>query len=59
MSAVPKRLLTAPEYLALERRAEFRSEFYRGEMFAITGASFEHTEINDNLSREVGVQLKG
>src|SRR5437899_1683968 len=58
MSAVPKRLLTAQEYLAIERRAVTRSEFYRGEIYAMAGASFAHTRINDNLSMEVGSQLK-
>jgi Uma2 family endonuclease len=58
MSAVPKRLLTAQEYLAIERRAEFRSEFNRGEMFAMAGASFAHTRIIDNLSAETHAQLK-
>ena len=58
MSAAPKRLLTPHEYLARERLAEFRSQFYGGEMFAMAGASFRHTRINDNLSLEVGTQLK-
>ena len=38
MSAAPKRHITAKEYLALERQAAFKSEFYRGEMFAMAGA---------------------
>src|SRR5262245_7143937 len=59
MSAVPKKLLTTREYLAREREAEFRSEFYRGETFAMAGASEEHCLIKDNLAREVGNQLKG
>ena len=41
MSAAPKLLLSPREYLARERLADFRSEFYRGEMFAIG--------TNDNL----------
>src|SRR2546423_14345577 len=59
MSAVPKVKLTPAEYLAVERKAEFKSEFYRGEMFAMAGASEEHCLIKDNLAREVGNQLKG
>ena len=58
MSTVPKRLLSPQEYLAKERLAEFRSEFYRGEMFAMAGASWEHTLAKDNLARETGIQLK-
>ena len=35
MSSVPKTLLTPQEYLARERKAEFKSEYYRGEIFAM------------------------
>ena len=49
MSALQKSSLTALQYLALERRAEFKSEFYKGEMFAMAGASFKHNEIIDAL----------
>lgn len=59
MSAVLKTKLTETEYLAKERRAEFRSEFYRGEMFAMAGASREHILIAGNCSRELGNQFKG
>ena len=59
MSTVPRSLLTPQEYLERERRAETRSEFYRGEMFAMSGASWEHTLIKDNFSREAGLKLKG
>lgn len=59
MSAVPKRLLTPEEYLAQERKAEFRSEYYRGETFAMAGTSFEHWIIKDNIAREACNQLRG
>jgi Uma2 family endonuclease len=58
MSAVPKQYLTPQEYLALERRAERKSEYLRGEMFAMTGASREHNLIAANVSRELGQQLR-
>jgi Uma2 family endonuclease len=58
MSTAEKILLTPQEYLARERRAETRSEFYRGETFAMAGASWEHTLIKDNLSAEMRSQLK-
>jgi Uma2 family endonuclease len=58
MATVPKRLLTPEEYLSLERRAEIRSEFYRGEMFAMSGARWEHNLIKDNLARKAGDQLE-
>jgi Uma2 family endonuclease len=56
---VPKTKLTPAEYLAVERKAERKSEFYRGEMFAMAGASEEHCLIKDNIAREAGYQLKG
>ncbi len=59
MSTVAKCLLSPQEYLVRERLADFRSEFYRGEMFAMAGASWEHTLVKDNMAREVGNQLKG
>ncbi len=59
MSAVPKSKLTAVEYLAIERRAEYKSEFFRGEMFAMAGARYEHNRINDNLVFELTQRFKG
>src|SRR5947199_9313353 len=59
MSAVPKTKLTPAEYLAIERKAEFKSEFYRGEMFAMAGANRQHVIIRDNLAGELHIALKG
>ncbi len=59
MTAVPKAKLTVAEYLAIERRAEFKSEFYDGEMFAMAGASREHNRVTENLSIELGGRLRG
>jgi Uma2 family endonuclease len=59
MSAASTRLLSPQEYLARERAADIRSEYYRGETFAMAGASWEHTLIKDNLARETGNQLAG
>lgn len=58
MSTVSKRLLSPQEYLDRERQADFRSEFYGGEMFAMAGASWEHTLIKDNMAGETRAQLK-
>jgi Uma2 family endonuclease len=59
MSTVPKRLLTPDEYVAQERSATFKSEYYQGETFAMAGASREHNLIVGNVVREVGNGLKG
>src|SRR2546426_6586677 len=47
------------EYLALERKAEHKSEYFAGEIFAMTGASERHNLIVTNLVRELSLQLKG
>ncbi len=39
MSALPKTRLNALQYLAIENAAEFRSEFFDGEVFAMAGDS--------------------
>ncbi len=59
MTAGPKPKLTEEEYLAIEEEAEFKSEFYRGEMFAMSGASYSHNLAKDNLAGELHQQLKG
>jgi len=59
MSTAPQPKLTQAEYLAIERKAEFKSEYYRGEMFAMAGASEEHCLVKDNLAGELRSQLKG
>src|SRR5437868_495391 len=56
MSAIPK-FISPQEYLALERASEIRHQYYRGEMFAMSGASLAHNTINFNFSRVVGNQL--
>ena len=57
MSAQPKRLLTPEEYLAIERGVEAKHEFYRGEMFAMGGASREHNLITGNAGASLHAQL--
>lgn len=57
MSVVQALKLTEAEYLAHERKAEFRSEFYRGEMFAMAGATREHNLIAGNCFGVVWRQL--
>lgn len=59
MSAVPQTKLSEAEYLAKERKADFKSEFYRGEMFAMSGASREHILITGNLVAALHTQFKG
>lgn len=59
MSSQVKHKLTAEEYLAIERKAETKSEFYDGEMFLMSGASREHNLITGNIAGELRNQLRG
>jgi Uma2 family endonuclease len=51
-------LVSPEEYLALEREAETKSEYFNGHIYAMAGASHEHGLISHNCSRELGNQLK-
>lgn len=55
--SLPARLLTPAEYLAIERRADGRSEYFEGEIFALAGASQRHNLLVGNLVRLLGNQL--
>jgi Uma2 family endonuclease len=59
MSSHAKQRCSAQEYLELERRAATKSEFFAGEIFAMTGASRDHNLIVANLVRELTLELKG
>ena len=51
--------LTPDEYLEIERKAEFRSEYYQGEMFAMERGTGAHTELVDNLVCCLLLKLRG
>ena len=57
MSSVPRSRLSPEEYLAIERKAEFRSEFFEGEMFAMSGASRKHNLIGGSVGARLTLQL--
>ncbi|MGE0127715.1 MAG: Uma2 family endonuclease [Blastocatellales bacterium] len=58
MAAELKPRLTFDDYLEIESKAEFKSEFVNGWMYAMAGASPEHNQIVANVIVELGVQLK-
>jgi len=58
MSVAGKRFATGEEYLAWEREAEFKSEYLRGEIYAMSGAALNHNIIASNLNGELRGQLK-
>ncbi len=59
MASQPIPRLTEAEYLAIEEQAEYKSEFYKGEMFAMASATRDHDEVTCSLQWHVGNQLRG
>ena len=59
MSRQIKPYVTPEEYLALERKAEYKSEYLHGEIFAMTGASRKHNLVTGNILAELNRQLRG
>ena len=57
--AQPVHRFSVAEYYALEEAAEYRSEFFDGEIFAMAGASARHSLVSVNLLGELGNRLKG
>ena len=57
MASNPKLLSTPQEYLAMEREATYKSEYVDGEIFAMAGASPQHSLITTNVIREISTQL--
>ena len=49
MDNLARKTFTESEYLELERNADFKSEYYNGETFAMAGASLIHNKIVSNL----------
>jgi Uma2 family endonuclease len=55
----PKRLYTTQEYFAMEETAEYKSEYFSGEIFAMSGATLNHNRITINLASVLNQLLKG
>jgi Uma2 family endonuclease len=58
MPAQPKAYLTPEQYLTLERTAAYKSEYLRGEVFAMAGASPTHVLIVSNIVASLHGQLR-
>ncbi|MBW3625880.1 MAG: Uma2 family endonuclease [Armatimonadetes bacterium] len=57
MTQPAKSYITPEEYLALEREAEIKNEYYNGEMFAMAGGSRYHDRITDDFMGELRLKL--
>ncbi|MEO6686314.1 MAG: Uma2 family endonuclease [Dyadobacter sp.] len=59
MTAQPQKYYSEAEYLDIERDANYKSEYYNGEIFAMAGAGHNHNRIVENLSGECYIAFKG
>ncbi len=60
MSTQPNRKkYTAEEYLALEKRAENRSEYVNGYIFKLAGGTEAHNDITLNIASQLKIKLRG
>ena len=59
MSLPGTALIAASEYLEIERKAEIKSEYINGRMYAMSGASRRHNLIALNAGGEIRQQLRG
>jgi Uma2 family endonuclease len=59
MSTQPKPYITPEQYLEIERAAEYKSEYFDGEMVAMSGGTLNHATVIQNLNLLLGNQLRG
>ena len=59
MAQPATKYISEKEYLAFERNALDKHEYYQGEIFAMSGASFKHNLIESNLRGALHTFLKG
>ncbi len=59
LMASQQTLVSPQDYLELERKASFKSEYRDGLIVPMAGASIEHITISDNFTRHLGNQLEG
>ncbi|MEO8595925.1 MAG: Uma2 family endonuclease [Candidatus Solibacter sp.] len=59
MSTQSKPFFTPEEYLELERKAEYKSEYLKGEIFAMSGGSRQHDWIATQLGFLIKSHLRG
>lgn len=59
MASLLQKKFTPAEYLALERKASEKHEFFAGDIFAMAGATKEHVRISGNLYHQLRLQLEG
>ena len=51
--------ITPEEYLALDRAAEVRSEYYDGQLYAMSGGTYAHVQLIGNVQGALVAALRG
>lgn len=54
----PKQIYSLEEYLELEKRSDEKFEFWDGNVWSMSGASFAHNQIVMNLSIDLGSKVR-
>lgn len=57
MATSPVTFLSPDEYLEIERKAEFRSEYFDGQMFALAGGTLDHAAIAGILAMSLNSRV--
>jgi Uma2 family endonuclease len=55
----PIRFYTSKEYYQLERAADFKSDYFNGEIFNLSGGTSRHSLVALNIASEIRMRLKG
>ncbi len=58
MSQPEKKFISHLEYFEMEKTAEYKSEYYHGEIFAMAGASVHHNLIASNVITSLNTALR-
>lgn len=58
MSTLPQSFITPEQYLEIERKAEFRSEYFNGEMFAMPPGNRRHGQLTFRLTALVAQHIR-
>ena len=59
MQSALKQIYSREDYLAFEEQADIKYEFFRSEIFAMAGGSFNHACIQGNIYTTLKNQLRG
>lgn len=59
MVADPQKIYSPQQYVALERAAEWKSEFFNGQIYAMAGGSPTHAQLTINVGSLLHQQLRG